>query len=185
VTDSLPAFALGIEKPEKDVMKKPPRATNSTIFSGIGWHILWQGFAQTFVVMIMFVCALNTCGNVVASTMVFVTICLMQIIHAVNCKSVGSLVHVNVLDNKTFNISFVALLALILFVALVPPMQTLFGLASLNTKQWLIVALVSVSIIPVVEICKFFINHGKFKLKNRIFAPKFAKLKHKAVTKSA
>ena len=34
VTDSLPAIALGLEKPEKDVMNKPPRNQNESILAG-------------------------------------------------------------------------------------------------------------------------------------------------------
>ncbi len=34
VTDSLPAIALGLEKPEKDVMNKPPRNPNESILAG-------------------------------------------------------------------------------------------------------------------------------------------------------
>lgn len=34
VTDSLPAIALGLEKPEKDVMSKPPRNQNESILAG-------------------------------------------------------------------------------------------------------------------------------------------------------
>lgn len=159
VTDSLPAFALGLEKSETDVMNKPPRKTTDTIFTGIGWHILWQGFAQTFVVMIMFVVALNLCGNGVASTMVFITICLMQIIHAINCKTLRSITKVNLFSNKTFNISFAALLALILLISAVPPINAMFGLVNLNFTEWLIVILCSLSIIPLVEICKYITNH--------------------------
>ena len=159
VTDSLPAFALGLEKAEKDVMQKPPRNPNSTIFTGIGWHILLQGFAQTFVVVIMFVVALNIWNNSVASTMVFITICLMQLIHAINCKTLRSLTKVNIVCNKTFNISFIAILASILVISLLPFTQTLFGLVPLNTLQWVIVTLSSLFIIPVVELCKYIINH--------------------------
>lgn len=161
VTDSLPAFALGLEKPEKDIMQKPPRKTNSSIFSGIGWHILLQGFAQTFVVMIMFVVSLNIWGNQVASTMIFITICLMQLIHAINCKTLRSLIKINPLNNKTFNISFVGLLALILIISLIPIFQTMFNLTALTVVQWLIVCLTSLSIIPIVEVCKYIINHHK------------------------
>ncbi len=176
VTDSLPAFALGLEKSENDIMNKPPRSTTSTIFSGIGWHILWQGFAQTFVVMIMFVVALNLCGNEVASTMVFITICLMQIIHAINCKTLRSITKVNLLDNKTFNISFVVLLALILLISAVPGINAMFGLVNLNILQWLVVIVCSLSIIPLVEVCKYITNHKPKANKN---AKKFAFLNSK------
>ncbi len=159
VTDSLPAFALGLEKPEKDVMQKPPRNPKSSIFAGIGWHILLQGFTQTLVVLVMFVVSLNLWGNKIASTMVFITICLMQLIHSVNCKSLRSLTKINLINNKTFNLSFILLLALILVISFVPPLQTLFGICVLNGLQWLIISLASISIIPVVEICKYIINH--------------------------
>lgn len=166
VTDSLPAFALGLEKSEKDIMQKPPLDPSKNIFSGIGWHILLQGFTQTLVVLVMFVVAINLWGNTIASTMVFITICLMQLIHSINCKTLRSITKINIFNNKTFNISFLALLALILLVSLVPMFQLLFGLSPLNLIQWLVIALTSVSIIPVVEISKFILNHP-FKIKHK------------------
>ena len=159
VTDSLPAFALGLEKSEKDIMQKPPRNPNSNIFTGIGWHILLQGFAQTFIVLLMFVIGLNIWDNNVASTMVFITICLMQLIHAINCKTLRSLTKINILKNKTFNISFVIILAAILIISLLPIGQLLFGLVRLNGLQWLIVSACSLFIVPIVEVCKYIINH--------------------------
>lgn len=168
VTDSLPAFALGLEKPEKDIMQKPPLDPSKNIFSGIGWPILLQGFTQTLVVLVMFVVAICKWGNTVASTMVFITICLMQLIHSINCKTLRSITKINIFNNKTFNISFVSLLALILIVGLLPMFQILFGLSALNGIQWLVVVLTSVAIIPVVEVCKFILNHPpKTKLKIR------------------
>ena len=159
VTDSLPAFALGLEKTEIDIMQKPPRNPKSTIFSGIGWPILIQGFIQSFVVVIMYTVCLHSFGNEVASTMAFATICFMQIIHAINCKTLRSITKINFLSNKTFNISFIVQFALILAVCTISPLQTMFGLVALNFVQWLIVAICSLSIIPIVEICKYFSNH--------------------------
>ena len=159
VTDSLPAFALGLEKTENNIMQKPPRNTKSTIFGGIGWHILLQGFTQTFMVMIMFVIAINLYGNAAASTMVFITICIMQIIHAINCKTIRSITKVNIFNNKVFNLSFIVLLGLILAISLINPIANMFGLVQLSLAQWIIVAISSISIVPIVEICKFLLNH--------------------------
>ena len=155
VTDSLPAFALGIEPPEKNIMEKPPRNPKSTIFSGeIGTAIIYQAFVQTFVVLILFVWSYHLYGNDVATTMTFITICLMQILHALNCKTNQSLFTINIFANKYFNLSFIALLGLILAVGLVPTLQTAFSLVSMTGLQWIIVALCSISIIPLVEVCK-------------------------------
>ena len=155
ITDSLPAFALGLEPPEADVMKRPPTSASESIFSGeIGTAIIYQGFIQTLVVLIMFVTANSFYGNDVASTMVFLTICYMQIIHAINCKTNKSLFKINTFKNKTFNISFVALFALITLVGFVPALQTAFNIVPLTLTQWLIVATASLAIIPLVELCK-------------------------------
>ena len=159
VTDSFPAFALGLEKAEKSIMDAPPRDPKSTLFSGkIGTSILYQSVVQTLIVLIVFVVFVHKAGNEVASTMVFLIICLMQILHAVNCKTTGSIFKMNIFDNMSFNLSFLGLLALILTVAFVPFLQTAFGIVSLNMAQWLVVIASSLSIIPLVEICKLFVN---------------------------
>lgn len=159
VTDSLPAFALGIESAEKDIMDRPPRDTKKSILSGqIGWSIIYQGFVQTLIVLVMFVCAKNYFGNEVASTMSFLTICLMQVIHAVNCKTEKSIFSINPLSNRFFNFSFVALIGLILMVYFVPVLSGLFNIVAINSVQWLIVVLTSLSIVPLVELGKIIIN---------------------------
>lgn len=159
VTDSLPAFALGIEPAEKNIMQKPPRNTKSTIFSGeIGTAIIYQAFVQTLVVLTLFVFSYHSYGNDVATSMTFITICLMQILHAVNCKTNKSLLSINIFSNKTFNISFIALLILILSVGLLPPLQIAFSIVPLTLTQWLLVSVSSISIIPLVELFKLFLK---------------------------
>lgn len=159
VTDSLPAFALGLENPEKNIMEKPPRDANKSILSGVtGSSIIYQGFIQTLVVLVMFVFAKNTYGNEIASTMSFLTICLMQIIHAVNCKTESSIFKINIFKNKFFNFSFLFLLGLILAVYFIPTLAGLFSLVPLNLTQWAMVALTSIAIIPAVELGKLFIK---------------------------
>jgi len=158
VTDSLPAFALGIEPSEKGIMDKPPRDPNKSLLSGkLGTSILYQGFIQSLIVLIMFVCAKCYFGNEVASTMSFLTICLMQIIHAINCKTEKSIFKSNIFKNKFFNFSFLILLAMILCVEFIPFFAGLFNLCPLNGMQWLIVSATSLSIIPLVEIGKLVI----------------------------
>ncbi len=164
ITDSLPAFALGIEPTEKNILDNAPRNTKDPLFSGeIGTAIIYQAFVQTFVVLILFVFTYHIYGNDTANTMTFLTICLMQILHAINCKTNRSIFSINIFSNKVFNLSFVALFALIMIVGLVPSIGVMFGLVPLSAYQWLIVSLCSISIIPLVELCKFFLNTKKHK----------------------
>lgn len=155
VTDSLPAFALGIEPSEKNIMNKPPRSASKSLLSGrTGSLIIFEGFIQALAVLVMFILATHAYGNDIASTMSFLTICLMQMIHAINCKTENSIFKINILKNKFFNFSFIFLFALILFVYFVPFFASLFNLTTLNGMQWLYVSLTSISIIPLVEIGK-------------------------------
>lgn len=162
ITDSLPAFALGLERPEKEIMTISPRKRNETLLSDeIGTHTIAQGFIQSLLVLVIFILCNFLYGNAVASTMIFLIICFMQIIHAINCKTNNSIFSINIFNNKVFNISFVLLFLSILAVALFSPLQILFGIVKLNFVQWLIVALSSVSIIPLVEFTKIIIRWFK------------------------
>ena len=159
VTDSLPAFALGIEPAEPNIMNSPPRDPNKTLLSGnVGSSIIYQGFIQTLIVLVMFVFANHYYGASVASTMSFLTICLMQIIHSVNCKTEKSIFKINILKNKAFNLSFVILLLLILSVYFIPFLASIFGLVQISFTCWFVVIATSLSIIPLVELGKLFIK---------------------------
>ena len=88
VTDSLPAFSLGVEKAESDIMSKKPRKSGETIFSGgVGVNIIYQSLIQCALVMFIYIYGLNTASNEVASTMAFALISFMQLFHSVNCKT--------------------------------------------------------------------------------------------------
>ena len=159
VTDSLPAFALGMEKVEKEVMLSPPRNSKSGLFGGVvGKAIIYQSILQTLLTIIIFVIGIFCYSPEVASTMVFFTIVFMQTLHSINCKTNRSIFEKNLLDNKTFNLCFLITMAINLFVAFCPFMYVLFGLSFLNFSQWLMVVIVSVSIIPLCEVFKLFVK---------------------------
>lgn len=154
ITDSLPAIGLGMEKAEKEIMQRPPHKNNNIIDKRIGFNIFYQASIQIFIVLVIFILGLKCYNNAVASTMVFFVINYMQIIHSINLKTNNSLKSVNLLNNKIFNITFLIGMLLITSVAVVPSFRIMLGLVSLNTEQWVIVFIASISIIPIVEICK-------------------------------
>lgn len=159
ITDSLPAISLGLEPAEPDIMERPPRDSKLNIISLDVWaKILYQATLQIIIVMTVFVVGIRYFDNKTASTMAFLCINLMQLLHAVNLKTSHSIFKTKLLANTVFNYSFIAGIALILLVAFVPPLRLAFGLASLNFVQWLIVLLFSISIIPFVEFAKFIVR---------------------------
>jgi magnesium-transporting ATPase (P-type) len=43
VTDGPPAIALGFDPPAKDLMQRPPRPRDESIFAGgVGWRVIWR-----------------------------------------------------------------------------------------------------------------------------------------------
>jgi Ca2+-transporting ATPase len=87
VTDGLPGLALGSEKAEKDIMNRPPRKTDESLFAdGIGFHIAWVG-------LLMAVITLGTEAWAVNhkmehwQTMVFTVLSLSQLGHVMGIRS--------------------------------------------------------------------------------------------------
>ncbi len=178
VTDSLPAFALGMEKVEPEVMQSPPRNSHSGLFSGkVGVGIIYQSILQTAITMIVFLVGIYCYSPKVASTMVFFTIIFMQTLHSINCKTNNSILTKNLVDNKTFNICFIITMCINLIVACVPFMHTLFGLKFLNLSQWITVIIASISIIPLCEAIKLILETKS----NKKYIKKPLKIKLKKV----
>ncbi len=155
VTDSLPAFALGVEKAEKDIMTRAPRSSRESVFSrSVTVGIVYQSILQLICVMSVYVLANIYATPEVANTMVFFTIIFVQTLHSINAKTNGSILDINIFENKTFNICFVVTTALNSIVAFVPIVRRMFGLCALSASQWVWVMVASLAIIPSVEIVK-------------------------------
>ncbi|MDE6966407.1 MAG: cation-translocating P-type ATPase, partial [Clostridiales bacterium] len=109
VTDSLPALALGVEPPETDVMSSPPRSAGDSLFSGaVGANIIYQGIFQTIIVLGVYLgCAFTGWGREVGTTMASMTLCLVQLFHSLNARSIlGSAFGKNFFKNKLLFVSF-------------------------------------------------------------------------------
>jgi Ca2+-transporting ATPase len=87
VTDGLPGLALAREKAEADVMKRPPRKSNESLFAaGTGFHIAWVGILMAGVTIGVQGWAIN---HDVSSwqTMVFAGLSFSQLGHIMAIKS--------------------------------------------------------------------------------------------------
>lgn len=91
LTDSLPAIAIGMEKPEKDLLSQKPRDPKQGIltkeFSAL---MLLQGALIAVVVMTAFYIGLQV-NAATASTMAFATLTLARLFHGFNCRSKHSI----------------------------------------------------------------------------------------------
>ncbi|MBL0072288.1 MAG: calcium-translocating P-type ATPase, PMCA-type [Bacteroidetes bacterium] len=86
VTDGLPGIALAEEKAEKDIMKRPPRKTDESLFAGgTSYHILSVGMLMAAVTIGVQVFALEQ--NYHWQTMVFTVLSLSQLGHVLAIRS--------------------------------------------------------------------------------------------------
>ncbi len=78
VTDGLPGLALTAEPAERNIMKRPPRDPEESIFAhGLGVQIVWVGFLMGVVSIFTQAWAIKA-GDPNWQTMVFTVLCLSQ-----------------------------------------------------------------------------------------------------------
>lgn len=100
ITDSLPAFALGVEPTEEDVMDRKPRQKEEGFFSnGLLFTIAWQGIMIGLLTLTSYVIGENI-NHETGMTMAFVTLSFAQICHSFNVKSRGSIFNKRLFNNK-------------------------------------------------------------------------------------
>lgn len=158
ITDTLPAFALGFEKNNDDLMKDSPRNKKESFFAHqMILKILYQGFIVGSLTILAFLIG-QQYSLKIGQTMAFITLATSQLFHAFNQKSNNSILKDNIFNNPYLIISFIAGLFLLITITYVKSLANIFKLVPLSIEQLLICIGLSFSIIIFVEIYKLFIN---------------------------
>lgn len=142
VTDGLPAMALGLDRPEADVMKKKPRDPAEGVFArGLGWKILSRGFLIGAATLAAFLFAFerNPADLTYAQTTAFATLVMAQLIHVFDCRSEKTIFARNPFGNKYLIGAVLSSLALLLAAIYLPPLQPFFRTVSLPAADWLLI----------------------------------------------
>ena len=98
VTDCFPALALGLEKPEENIMRRKPRSKNDGIFAGgLGFDCAYQGIIVSVLTIIAFYIGeyietghlvfRNIADSEDGMTMAFFTMAMCEIFHSFNMRS--------------------------------------------------------------------------------------------------
>lgn len=137
VTDGLPALALAVEPPEPDVMKRPPFSPRESIFArGLGSYMIRIGIIFAFITIILMMWAYNHSTSIQGNglspdrwkTMVFTSLCLAQMGHAIAIRSNSRLtIEMNPLSNPYVLGAVVLTTILQLMLVYVPPLRNFFG----------------------------------------------------------
>ena len=133
-TDGLPAIALGLEPPERDVMKKPPRKPDESFFAdGLLGKIVWRGVFIGLCTLGSFSTAMRFGAELPqARTAALLTLVLSQLIHVFECKAEhGTLLSVRYFSNWKLIGAVLLSAALTAVTIWLPQAQVIFGTAAL------------------------------------------------------
>ena len=155
ITDSLPAVALGVEQPEKDLMNHPPRDSKKSLFSdGNGVSIVVLGLVQTLFVVLSYILGLYIWGQFTATTMSFYTLNMIQMFYLASMRTVTPFYKSKPFKNKFFIIA-VSFCFLLIGLFAFTPLRAIFGLEKLSFEAWMIILMLCFAMFAVSEIYKF------------------------------
>jgi P-type Ca2+ transporter type 2C len=163
VTDGLPAMALGLDRPEDDVMKRSPRSPKEGVFSrGLGWKVVSRGFLIGLVTLFAFMIVYRQHPDqlIYAQTVAFATLVMAQLIHVFDCRSEKSILSRNPFGNPYLVWAVISSLVLMLIVIYYPGLQPIFHTVPIELRDWLLI--IGLSSIPT------FLLAGTFLIRKRI-----------------
>ena len=178
VTDGLPALALAVEPAEPNVMKRPPFSPRESIFArGLGWYMVRIGIIFAILSIILMEWAYFHSQDYVIpnelsrdrwKTMVFTTLCLAQMGHALAIRSNTRLtIQMNPFSNP-YVLGAVALTTVLqLLLIYVPPLRNFFGTHYITPIELLICFGFSSLMFVWIELEKLFINWQQRRKANR------------------
>jgi Ca2+-transporting ATPase len=140
VTDGAPALALGLEKGDPDIMKRPPRPTKEPVINReMAAGLLTIPVVDTIAMLIVFSIGLTRYPDSLATaqTMAFVALCTSELLRAYTARSEHySILSVGVFSNRWMNWAVLASLVLVLITVYVPFLRPFFGTTFLGLTDW-------------------------------------------------
>ena len=161
LTDSLPAIAIGMEKPEKDLLAQKPRDPKKGIMDKTFVSLmLSQGALIAISTLIAFYIGLQV-NAATASTMAFATLTLARLFHGFNCRSTHSIFKLGFTSNIYSVGAFFLGVFLLAFVIFVPFMHPLFSVATLTGAQIGFIGLLAFIPTVIIQIVKVIVENVK------------------------
>ncbi len=170
VTDGLPALALAMEPAEPDVMKRPPYNPRENIFArGLGLYMVRIGIIFAILSIVLMVWSYNyaqASGEPARwKTMVFTTLCLAQMGHALAIRSDTRLtIQINPFSNPYVLVAVTLTTFLQLLLIYVKPLRNFFNTHWLSPTELAICFGFSILMFVWIELEKLFyrwFNHQR------------------------
>ncbi|MFA5466977.1 MAG: calcium-translocating P-type ATPase, PMCA-type [Candidatus Izemoplasmatales bacterium] len=161
MTDSFPAFALGMEKSEPNIMDAKPRDTKEKLLNRQTLvKIVIQGLGLMIAALLSFYVGLkliNGASLTQARTMIFVTVVFGELFRTYSARSETKyLFQSNPFDNKFVNYAVVLSASLIMLLVYIPPLANIFKIEALTLVE--LVVAVALGFVPMLfgELTKLF-----------------------------
>jgi Ca2+-transporting ATPase len=153
VTDGVPALALALEPGEDGLMQRQPAKPGESIFArGIGRYIFRVGFVFAVLTIALMIWSARMQAH--WQTMVFTTLCLAQMGHALSARSDRPLYSVAPFSNPWLFWAVLLTTTLQLLVLYVPLLAGFFGVQPLSWRELLACFVVSLLFFFYLEIDK-------------------------------
>lgn len=165
ITDSIPAVGLGMERGERDLMKRRPRNAADGVFAGgMGPELLYQGILIAVQTIFAYALGYNNVDDVTglhnhAITMAFLTLSMCEVFHAFNMRSQhGSVLAMGARGSHNWVLYGAMALSVLLTttVIYVPFLAEAFRLVPLTAAEYFEAMLLAFMILPIVEVVKAF-----------------------------
>lgn len=154
VTDSMPAIAIGMEKPSGDLLREKPRNPKEPIMTkDFILSVIATGFLIGAATMGSYYIGLAS-SVAAACTMAFVTLTLARLFHGFNCRSKRSLFTMGLFSNLYSLGALIAGIVLVNAVMFIPGLNTLFAVAPLSAAQIGYIYLLAVAPTVVIQCVK-------------------------------
>jgi len=142
ITDSLPALALGVEPPEKNVMKRPPRDPKETILKGSAMFLIMVSVLAATVTLIAFLygCGGWSCEDVTRGrSMALMTAIFFEMVFIFSRRSEKIPIYKLGFFSNKYLIGAVAIAISLQFILLYTPLSVFFKLTPLAWADWIII----------------------------------------------
>lgn len=154
LTDSLPALAIGMEPPEKDLLSVRPRDPKEGILTkAFSVRILVQGFLIAACTMTAYHFGFQT-DHATAMTMAFSTLSLARLFHGFNCRSDHSVFRIGFRRNWYSLGAFCVGVLLLGSVLMIPALHGVFDVAPLHPAQYGMILAMAVTPTILIQIYK-------------------------------
>ena len=150
VTDGLPAFALGFEKPDRDIMKRPPRDPRRQPLTraGLGIIVTYGIFMALGTLLLYHLALSNGQSLAYAQTVAFSTLVFFEMAAVFGSRSLRPLEKLNPFTNPLLLIAVALSIVIQLAIVYHPFLQLVFGTVALPAMQWLsIIAVASLGFV--------------------------------------